>query len=336
MDQNSLVMVLEGLRNLGIIQSPINESGEEHLKFSCIMAKYRHEFGRDRSPSMTASIDPQGPSYLKCFACRYKRPLITALADLNALTEGAVLSILDWAREVEEKQKKIKSPGQKQKKKRIKVYNYNDDLAWYFRQGMPQEGRDFLEAKGVPYQVARWLKISWIEKATRYRKDGTPYEVSKAILIPILSKIGGQTTCVGAQYRPIYQKGKRAKYGTFFGFSSSAFLFGEHLLTPEIVGHQRLFVLEGPFDAAHLHSLGERAVALIGLYCGRSKAEKIRLSMPRIIYVLLDADAEGQRATTRVVQDLAATGIPTVNLIPPRDPKELSRQDFQSLESFGS
>jgi DNA primase len=331
MDRNSLYSILEGLRNLGIIRSHIHESGESHFKFSCFMAAYRHDDGDDRSPSMTAYICPDGPSSVKCFACGYRKKFVTALEDLNALTQGAVLNLLDTSRTIEDETRKARPPAPKVEKK-VKINNYNNELTQYFRTGIPPEGVSFIESKGVPIGVARWLKFSWIEQATRYRYDKEPYEIRNAVLIPVLSRIQGRTICVGAQYRPLQREGKRAKYGTFFKFSSGHFLYGEHLL--DYARGERLFVHEGSFDAAHFLSLGERAVALIGLFLGKSKIRKIIQAAPRVVYVMLDPDQEGQNAATTVVKELVAHGVAAQNIVPPKDPKLMTKDDLRNLLGF--
>lgn len=67
-------------------------------------------------------------------------------------------------------------------------------------------------------------------------------------------------------------------------------------------------LVEGPFDALALATWGVPALALVGTY---ARAELLQsLTRFRRVYVVLDADAEGQLATATVQDALGTRAVP--------------------------
>lgn len=330
MDRVALYNVLCLLQNAGLLTSQISECGDNYYSISCLFAKDRHEGGTDMSPSMTVEINPDGPSVVRCHMCGYRKSLIAALTDLNVLTYGSIKEIVDRVRE-EDKIKRVSGVKRSQQKK-IKIFDYSVEFEKHLANGLPQEALDFLATKGCPENISHDLSFAWLEKGIGTKRDGTEFKVTKCLLIPILSRVDGYIQCVGVQARPIKRKIRRSKYFLFFRFSMGLFLYGEHLL--DSVRGKRLFVLEGPLDTAHFISEGEHAVGLMGLFISKQKLAKIVAAQPRVVYVMLDPDQntkEGQKRWISIVEYIRGASLSAFGVIPPKDPKLLSRQEIQSL-----
>lgn len=322
--------VLSVLQNAGIITSSIGESGDSHLSLSCLMAPYRHEGGMDGTPSMTVSVDDTGPSTVRCHMCQYRVSLYNAVMDLNVLHRGGFRNLAEWVREVDTALKKLGTIEAKEKKdKPLSIINYSSELRKYLAVGLPPHALEFLSSKGIPEQTARFMNFAWIEKATIKKYDKTEIEVKDSILIPVMSRVSGKLICIGAQARPIKRKTTRSKYFTFFKFKAGHFLYAEHLL--HHASGKPLFVLEGPLDVAHFASIGVHSVGLFGLYLNQPRVAKIVCNQPRIVFVMLDPDPEGQKRVERIVMKIRKAGLMVAPIVPTKDPKCLTREDLTSL-----
>jgi hypothetical protein len=329
MDRDPLFNVLCALQTAGFIESQISESGEEYLSISCLFAKYRHEGGTDRTPSMTVQIVPDGHSVVRCHMCGYREDLAKAMMDLNVLSRGGLRELAEWVRENDKKTKV--STGKKQQKK-IKTYNYSERLRGYLETPMPQDALQFLASKGCPPEIVKYLHFAWIEHEVAKKWDGTEYEVNRHVLIPALSREGGNLVCVGGQARAIDDVPRKSKYFSLLQFPAKIYLYGEHLL--HLARGRRLFVLEGGLDAGHFMSEGEHAVGLMGLYMSREKLAKIVQAQPRVVYVMLDPDqdsAEGKKRLDNIIRYIQSAGLVAIPIVPPKDPKLLIRAEIHAL-----
>jgi len=330
MDRTNLMKVLSVLQNAGIITSSIGESGDSHLSLSCLMAPYRHEGGMDETPSMTVSVDDTSPSIARCHMCQYRANLYNAVMDLNVLHRGAFRNLAEWVREVDAALKKLETVEVKEKKEKpLSIINYSSELRKYLADGLPPGALEFLASKGIPEQTARFMNFAWIEKAAIKKYDKTEVEVRDSILIPVMSRVSGNLICVGAQARPLTRKATSSKYFTFFKFKAGHFLYAEHLL--DRAAGNPLFVLEGPLDVAHFASIGVHAVGLFGLYINQPRMAKIIHSQPRIVFVMLDPDPEGQKRVERIVMKIHNAGLMVAPIVPTKDPKYLTREDLTAL-----
>lgn len=331
MDRNPLFDVLCALQSAGLVTSQIGESGEDHFSIACLMAKYRHEYGTDHTPSMTVRIDPEGPSIVKCHMCGYKEILSKAMMDLNVLSRGGLRELSDWVRE-NDKKKKV-STGKKAQQKKVRTFNYSERLRKYLADPMPDDAYAFLARKGCPREIVKYLHFVWIEHEIATKWDGTEYEVNRHVLLPTLSYVDGSLVCVGGQARSIDDIPGKRKYFSLLPFPSKIYLYGEHLL--HLARGKRLFVLEGGLDAGHFMSEGEHAVGLMGLYMSQEKLAKIVATQPRVVYVMLDPDqdaiADGKERLENIVRYIQSTGLYAVPIVPPKDPKLLTRAEIHIL-----
>ena len=79
------------------------------------------------------------------------------------------------------------------------------------------------------------------------------------------------------------------------------------LATARASGARGIVVAEGPFDWLTARSWGLRAVALVGTHASRGALEALRGF--RRVYLALDADGPGRRATARLVSELGARAV---------------------------
>jgi len=322
MEYNALIDLMEKIRDLGLLQGPIRRSGEHFIGISCLFAAWKHGDGTDRKPSMAVSFG-KGKSILKCHTCQYKRPLVNALVDLNALSQGRIQNLVSIATEAEEK---IPDLPSLRRGKEPEVKDYTKELEQLLKNPMPKEALDFLESKGVDQTWAKKLKFCWADSIHCERSDGTVYTMERMIIFPVLSIQGGKTTCVGAQARSLDVKPTESKYVAAFRFPSGLFFFGEHLLSK--VGGKRIILVEGPMDHAHLLSVGEWAFGLVGLYLSPEKMEKIKRAAPRMVYIVLDPDQNNKPTTSVISRTLNAAGIPNKVIPVEKDPRRLTREDL--------
>jgi hypothetical protein len=330
MQRDALFNLLCALQSAGFISSQIGESGEDYYSISCLFAKYRHKGGTDRTPSMAVKIDPEGPSFVYCHMCGYRKNLGATMVDLNVLTRGKIRGLTDWVLESDKKTKVFGTKKAQQKK--IKTFNYSENLRKYLADRMPEDAYSFLAGKGCPKKIVKYLHFAWVEHEVVTKWDGSQYEVNRHILIPTLSRVGGSLVCVGGQARAIDDVHRGGKYFNLLKFHTKLYLYGEHLL--HLARGKRLFVLEGGLDAGHFMSEGEHAVGLMGLYLSQQKLAKIVATQPRVVYVILDPDQEseeGKKRIANIVRYIQSSGLIAIPIIPPKDPKQLPREEILAL-----
>lgn len=84
---------------------------------------------------------------------------------------------------------------------------------------------------------------------------------------------------------------REARYFTYTSGEEAAYWGGEF----DFMKFDYLFIVEGVFDAARLHSLGHPAIAVLG--CNPTKLKSFLLCLPHTIIVLADGDNAGKRLT---------------------------------------
>jgi len=329
MDREKVQNLLEILRDRGIIDD-YKTSGEDHFGFSCIFPS-RHESGEDTSPSMTISCDAEGPSFLKCHACRYVGPLLDGLNAANMEHHGVLADVMEWLRG-NETAPSVKLARVKTGKK-YSIKDYTAELEKFRSEPFPPEAVAFLEKKGCDEKIARRMHCSWVE-SREFPFGDKLVTVRKSIVYPVLMEHEGQLICVGAQARSVEGKG-RNKYFSIFPFQARQHVFGEHLLGK--MKGKRILVVEGPLDCMHLLKLGEASVALFGLNASEPKIAKLKASGARMVYVILDPDQneirdkDGLRPSERIAKAIEAAGMPAKPLFPTENPKHMVKEQVNAL-----
>lgn len=327
MTYESLISLLEILRDYAVIAGPIRSSGERYINLSCPFAKWRHEKGTDNTPSMTINFGPGETSWAHCFACGFNDTVSDMVAGLSALHPDRISHLISAVMEAE--YNTLPPLSINAGKRDVDDHKDYTDVYEQTTKPLSPEAIEFLASKGCPQPVAERLKIRWVPTIRAEKANGEFYTIDNAVLFPVMSVIGRKVEIVGAQAREIHRRPTMPKYITAFRFKSGKFFYGDHLLR-KIAG-RRVFLVEGPLDAIHLLSIGEWALGLFGLSLSTYKVEKLQAAMPSAVYVLLDPDRYGEAARTRVLDVLNNAKLPAGLLISPKDPKQLSREDLAAL-----
>lgn len=320
MNREGVVWLLESLQARGFTGN-FHSSGEEHYGLSCLFSD-RHDDGLDIGPSMTISVDDEGPSFLKCHACRYTGVLVDGMNTLNMSHDGVLSDLVEWVRQHDTKA--VVKIG----KRAEKVYvpkNYSKDLRELLKAKYPKRLLDFLKEKGSDEKTARGMMCAWVEKK-EFSTMKTPMLVENTLVFPILSRASGKLMCVGAQARRIGEN-RGSKYFTIFPFEGGRHLVGEHLLPMSEM--RRLFVLEGPLDVLHFRMIGEEAVGLMGLHLSPSKTQKIRNSGARCVYVTLDPDQDGKGTAEEIAKKLSCETLQARVLKLGTDPRKATKETIE-------
>lgn len=314
----------------------IRPAGDHHIKFSCLLARWNHRSGRDQRPSMTATVGP-GVSILKCHTCRYIGTLADTMLRINTLTGGSIaaISLQTKAREADLALESLDFSAIGVTAGRYRQNTPDIDYTGYLMElrkpGLSDRACALLLEKGVdPDFAASQFFCATVPSdytdpgmgLNSYRKRKRTR--SECLVFPVLSVVGGETICVGAQVRPLDPS--PLKYWTIWPFASGRHLFGEHFLP--FLRHRPLSLVEGPFDAMHLTQLGAWAAGIHGIYLDAEKAQLIRAAEPSHVGILLDPDEAGQSAVEAVNEMLTKHGVPSMIYGLRQDPKYLTANDL--------
>jgi DNA primase len=274
---------------------------------------------------MTVSFDTPAP-WVECFSCGYKRPLEQALFDLAS--EGRLPATVP----LEYRQMKLDSPIVIPKSTGPTLTDYSIPLKDLLANEYAPEMVSFLKTKGISERVARAFRMAYVppghsDEWMGEDREGNP-RVSKTpgILLPIFSHIDNEWRCVGGQLR--YLQGN-FRYFALYKFNASRRLFGEQVLSKS--KGQDVFLVEGPFDAAHICSEGMRAVGLLGTSLNKHKALLLASAEPKMVHILLDPDKAGTIGSQKAEVILREYGIPYTPHQAYKDPKQYTKADLQQL-----
>jgi len=322
MNEDQIYSVVEQIPDVGLI----TRSGDWHLAFKCFMGS-RHSKGYDSSPSMTVSFDTPAP-WVECFSCGYKRPLEQALFDLAS--EGRLPATVP----LEYRQMKLDSPIVIPKSTGPTLTDYSIPLKDLLANEYAPEMVSFLRIKGISEKVVRAFRMAYVppghsDEWMGEDREGNP-RVSRTpgILLPIFSYIDSTWQCVGGQLR--YLEGN-FRYFALYKFNASRRLFGEQVLSKS--KGQDVFLVEGPFDAAHICSEGMRAVGLLGTSLNKHKALLLASAEPKMVHILLDPDKAGTIGSQKAEVILREYGIPYTPHQAYKDPKQYTKAELQQLIS---
>lgn len=320
MNEDQIYSVIEQINDVGLI----TRSGDWHLAFKCFMG-HRHAKGYDSSPSMTVSFDTPTP-WVECFSCGYKKPLEQALFDLASQGRVAPSAPLDY------RQMKLQSPIIIPKVQGPSLTDYTIPLKDLLANDYAPEMVSFLRTKGITEKVARAFRMAYVPSGHSDEwmgedREGNP-RVSRTpgILLPIFSQINDQWQCVGGQLR--YLEGN-FRYFALYKFNSSRRLFGEQVLSKS--KGRDVFLVEGPFDVAHICSEGMRAVGLLGTSLNKHKALLLAAAEPKMVHILLDPDKAGSIGSQKAEVILREYGIPYTPHQAYKDPKQYTKAELQQI-----
>ena len=321
------------LRLLGVRKLKASKDGFIHCQ--CFFAPYadEHSDHYDGKPSMWIQID-RGVSYCECWTCGAnpragtKQKFIDAVENFNRLSGGRYAEALKKAESCE------KSSG---RRRNYEVYTPTDNTSDYVARYLKHPAavpRDWLKTKGI-----RQESTIEIFRIGADKQNGL-------VLFPIINRAG---FVVGAQARPFARENTSGKYFSVYeATQKSHHLFGEHLLDLDMTGSGPVFkgkgivVFEGPLDVMHAYEVGVRnVVGVMGSKISPVQAKDLanwtqveKEEDAKVIALILDPDKAGRsgsRASLNKVFLDHAPGALVMGFVPPRDPKEMTREDFEIL-----
>lgn len=323
MEKSQLIHFLESLPEIQRIKS----TGERHVSVPCIMARWRHAKGYDGKPSMTISHG-DGPSFVTCWSCGYKKTLTDALFELNVLS-GGTLNATAVSVQVQENAPHIAVLTTLAYASSYPP-DYDSALAKLRELTWTATAINFLESKGVTLDTALRAGVACMPAGTEIEideKDEPLIVYSDTIVFPVMSGPSGAQHCVGAQARPLRQGG--VKYYAILPFSAEKHLFGEAILSK--VRDTTLFLVEGNFDVLHLLQEKLPTVGLMGTSLSLAKLRLIYSSKPAMVVLMLDPDKPGQDASAQAERLLKNQNLSVTPLKLDRDPKFYTKAEILSL-----
>jgi DNA primase len=305
----------------------VGSSGSGFLAIPCAVAALRHKSGTDSHPSMTVSIS-DGLSFVHCWSCGYKKPLVNMLLELNTELGGYAALALEAQRI--ENARDIRPINMIKSETNIPVTDYTSIISELYLNPWSEKAIEFLNAKGVDVKTATAFKCAYAPEGTTIdMPDGSELRTRDDLIIfPVFSKMpDGSFKCVGAQARSVDSEKKGPKYFALLPFKGIGFFFAEQMM--DLRKDQPIFIVEGPLDAMHVVQEGYRSLALMGLGLQEKKVLKLQAANARYVILLLDPDQPAKNAAEVIKKTLTRYGIQHIVRTPEVDPKYLSKLDLQ-------
>jgi DNA primase len=280
-----------------------------------------------RTPAFTVYPDTQ--SY-HCFGCKASGDVFTFMMQRQGLEFRDALELLAARAGVQLKERS--SEEQQQDQRRTRLLEINAAAAKYFNYvllSLPrgQLGRDYLEQRGLDaatieafqlgYSLPEWSHLlayltdrkgfepEEIEAAglAIRRDDGGYYDRFRGRLIFPIRNARGETIAFGGRAlgdeQPKYLNSPQTPL-----FDKSAVLYGLDLARDGIRAADAVVIVEGYVDVLTAHQYGFRnVVAPLGTALTEGHVGLLK-KLSRNIYLALDADAAGQKATLRGLSTL--------------------------------
>lgn len=294
-----------------------------------------------KTPSF--NVNPEG-KYYKCFGCGVSGDIITFLQQYEGLdfTE-AIKELADKAHiPLDEENSNVKREDYSI------YYEINKEAAYFFLENINKDNRviEYLKDRNInPKSVIRFglgfAKDSWdglynhltekgfkvedIEKANliqKSEKTGNYYDLfRKRIIFPILdlkSRVVGFSGRIIGEGEPKYYNSRDSVV-----FKKGNLLFGLNLVQKNS-NRDKIMLVEGNVDVVKLHQMGiNYVVAALGTAFTERQATLLK-RYGKDVYLCLDGDNAGQKATMRDIEILKSIGVdPKVVIIPDNmDPDE--------------
>jgi hypothetical protein len=308
MDAGNLRSVLE---LMGARQ--IRPSGEASLSIHCFFPS-RHRGGIDRRASMIASIDPSGPTWLKCFTCGFNKPLAATVRMMSNQTPGGRLSDLaDW---VDQNDGKTRAGPMAFKERRRDYTKQAKELVGV---RMPNRALAFLKEKGLHSRAIIDSMLLW--EPTK----GT-------IVFPHIVRRQGHTTVIGGQARfPREPKKGSSKYWHHWAYDARYHLYGEHLLSSW--REKTILLVEGQLDTLHSWQEDVPAVGNLGKGWSKTKSKLLKKAGIRRVVTFFDSDVYDTPRSKEMVVDgtlkqIRAEGVEAVDYRGTQDPKHCTQEEL--------
>jgi hypothetical protein len=262
---------------------------------------------------MIASIDPSGPTWLKCFTCGFNKTLVRTVRDMSSQTPGGRLADLaDW---VERNDGKMRAgPMSFQENKR----DYTEKAKRLLGVKLPAKALNFLKEKGIYRREIVDKYLLWAPR-------------KGVIVFPHLVRRQGRTRVIGAQCRkPRPPLPGSSKYWHYWEYSARYHLYGEHLLSGW--RGQTILVDEGQLDTLHCWQEGIPAVGNCGKGWSKAKSKLLRKAGIRRVVLFFDPDVYEESDNPMVVTDalkqIREEGIEAVEYRGDKDPKYCPQEEL--------
>ena len=298
-------------------------------------------FHNEKTPSF--SVNPDG-HYFKCFGCGKSGDAITFLQEYEGLDFNEAI------KELAEKAHIDLGEAEFQKKQAdySVYYDINRETALYFMDNIKADEAAIFYLKnrninvnsvlefGIGFALDSWdgllnhltkkgFSINDIEAANLIQKSekrGTYYDLfRKRLIFPILdlkSRVVGFSGRIVGDGEPKYYNSRDSVI-----FKKGNLLFGLNLVQKKS-DRSRIMLVEGNIDVVKLHQMGiNYVVAALGTAFTDRQATLLK-RYGKEVYLCLDGDFAGQKATVRDIEILRNIGVvPKIAVIPDNmDPDE--------------
>lgn len=298
-------------------------------------------FHNEKTPSF--SVNPDG-HYFKCFGCGKSGDAITFLQEYEGLDFNEAI------KELAEKAHIDLGEAEFQKKQAdySVYYDINREAALYFMDNikLDEAAISYLKNRninvnsvlefGIGFALDSWdgllnhltkkgFSINDIEAANliqKSKKRGTYYDLfRKRLIFPILdlkSRVVGFSGRIVGDGEPKYYNSRDSVI-----FKKGNLLFGLNLVQKKS-DRSRIMLVEGNIDVVKLHQMGiNYVVAALGTAFTDRQATLLK-RYGKEVYLCLDGDFAGQKATVRDIEILRNIGVvPKIVVIPDNmDPDE--------------
>lgn len=298
-------------------------------------------FHNEKTPSF--SVNPDG-HYFKCFGCGKSGDAITFLQEYEGL---------DFNEAIKELAEKVhidlgEAEFQKKQADYSVYYDINREAALYFMDNikLDEAAISYLKNRninvnsvlefGIGFALDSWdgllnhltkkgFSINDIEAANLIQKSekrGTYYDLfRKRLIFPILdlkSRVVGFSGRIVGDGEPKYYNSRDSVI-----FKKGNLLFGLNLVQKKS-DRSRIMLVEGNIDVVKLHQMGiNYVVAALGTAFTDRQATLLK-RYGKEVYLCLDGDFAGQKATVRDIEILRNIGVvPKIVVIPDNmDPDE--------------
>lgn len=253
----------------------------------CLLARWTHEGGVDRTPSAGVSVSDDTSKY-NCFTCG-ARSLESLLRELEKYTGESYRELREEVRDGEFFGGVLPEWGQLSVPSLVlptplDTTQFRDiyDLV---------TAHPYLQGeRGIHKRTARWLEL---------RIDPSDSQGAERILFPVHTPSGDFVGFTGRAVR----KDVQPKVRDYHGLVKEACLLGSHLRAK---GDQQIVIVEGPFDYAKVVQAGFYCVAVL-----HSGLTDIQVSLLREIglpvVLMYDNDVAGRKGTKVALQKLAGS-----------------------------
>ncbi|MEZ4503124.1 MAG: CHC2 zinc finger domain-containing protein [Dehalococcoidia bacterium] len=273
----------------------------------------RCPFHEDRDPSLV--VYPQTQSYF-CFGCDAGGDVIDFIGRLDGTAfkeTAALLAGNGHARSLPANVVRFPSPRSVRQPDGEEVAVIEAAASLYREQcERSRRARSYLAKRGIDADTATRLRLGYADGGLARHLRDRKLSLDTAHRLGLLTG-GGRDTLAGRIVVPDLDAEGRATWLTARSLNDQAPRYLNLRRPSPLLGLARtidaraIVVTEGPFDWLTACGWGLRTVALLGTHVSREALEALRTF--RRVYLALDADGPGRRATSRLVSDLGARAV---------------------------